>query len=118
MDHIWYWFAYSFLGYCLEKLFAAATRSSHRLRRCFVFLPLCPVYGLALLAVLALPPDMTGSFWRLALYGGLTATAVEYAVHFLYERLLGVDHDLAFVAELRRDACGNLFQCFQSLRLQ
>ena len=29
-----------------------------------------------------------------------------------------VDHDLAFVAELRRDACGNLFQCFQSLRLQ
>ena len=90
MDHIWYWFAFSFLGYCLEKLFAAATRSSHRLRRCFVFLPLCPVYGLALLAVLALPPDMTGSFWRLALYGGLTATAVEYAVHFLYERLLGV----------------------------
>ena len=54
MDHIWYWFAYSFLGYCLEKLFAAATRSGHRLRRCFVFLPLCPVYGLALLAVLAL----------------------------------------------------------------
>ena len=48
------------------------------------------MYGLALLAVLALPPDMTGSFWRLALYGGLTATAVEYAVHFLYERLLGV----------------------------
>ena len=36
MDHIWYWFAYSFLGYCLEKLFAAATSSSHRLRRCFV----------------------------------------------------------------------------------
>ena len=90
MDHIWYWFAYSFLGYCLEKLFAAATSSSHRLRRCFVFLPLCPVYGLALLAVLALPPDITGSFWRLALYGGLTATTVEYAVHFLYERLLGV----------------------------
>ena len=46
MDHIWYWFAYSFFGYCLEKLFAAATSSGHRLRRCFVFLPLCPVYGL------------------------------------------------------------------------
>ena len=24
------------------------------------------------------------------MYGGLTATTVEYAVHFLYERLLGV----------------------------
>ena len=43
-----------------------------------------------MLAVLALPPDMTAPFWRLALYGGLTATAVEYAVHFLYEKLLGV----------------------------
>ena len=54
MDHIWYWFAYSFLGYCLEKLFAAATRSSHRLRRCFVFLPLCPVYGFAMVTILLL----------------------------------------------------------------
>ena len=26
----------------------------------------------------------------LAFYGGLTATAVEYAVHFLYDKLLGV----------------------------
>ena len=43
-----------------------------------------------MLAVLALPPDMTDTFWRLALYGGLTATAVEYAVHFLYEKCLGV----------------------------
>ena len=54
MDHIWYWFAYSFLGYCSEKLFAAATRSSHRLRRCFVFLPLCPVYGFAMVTILLL----------------------------------------------------------------
>ena len=54
MEHIWYWFAYSFLGYCLEKLFAAATSSSHRLRRCFVFLPLCPVYGFAMVTILLL----------------------------------------------------------------
>ena len=86
----WLFLLYSFGGYLLEKLYAWARRSSHRVRKCFLLLPLCPVYGLALLTVLALPPDMTGSFWRLALYGGLTATAVEYAVHFLYERLLGV----------------------------
>ena len=79
----WLFLLYSFGGYLLEKLYAWARRSSHRVRKCFLLLPLCPVYGLALLAVLALPPDMTGSFWRLALYGGLTATEVEYAVHFL-----------------------------------
>ena len=81
---------YSLGGFLLEKLYAAVRRSPHRVRKCFLLLPLCPVYGLAMLAVLALPPDMTDTFWRLALYGGLTATAVEYAVHFLYEKLLGV----------------------------
>ena len=30
MDHIWYWFAYSFFGYCLEKLFAAAKSFSRQ----------------------------------------------------------------------------------------
>ena len=42
------------------------------------------------LAVLALPESLSSSFWSLALWGGLAATAVEYAVHVLYDRLLGV----------------------------
>lgn len=88
--YLWSFLTYGFLGYLLEKAFALVTRSRHTVRKGYLLLPVCPVYGLAMLAVLALPPDMTGSFWRLALYGGLTATAVEYAVHFLYERLLGV----------------------------
>ena len=88
--YLWSFLAYGFLGYLLEKVYALVTRSRHTVRKGYLLLPVCPVYGLAMLAVLALPPDMTGSFWRLALYGGLTATAVEYAVHFLYERLLGV----------------------------
>ena len=86
----WLFLLYSFGGYLLEKLYAWARRSSHRVRKCFLLLPLCPVYGLALLAVLALPPDKTGSIWRMALYGGRTASAVEDAVHFLYVRLRGV----------------------------
>ena len=43
-----------------------------------------------MLAAGHLPPSCTEPFWRLVLYGGLTCTAVEYAVHFLYEKLLGV----------------------------
>ena len=86
----WLFLLYSLGGYVLEKLYAAVRRPPHRVRKCFLLLPLCPVYGLAMLAVLGLPPDMTGTFWRLALYGGLTATAVEYVVHLLYEKLLGV----------------------------
>ena len=87
---LWLFWTYSFLGYLLEKGYAAATSSSRQARKCFLLLPLCPVYGLGALAVLALPPGLTGGFWSLALWGGLTATAVEYGVHWLYDRLLRV----------------------------
>lgn len=90
MDRFWIFVMYSFGGYLLEKAFAAVTHSQHRVRKCFLLLPLCPVYGLAMLAVLALPEELTGRLWQLALYGGIAATAVEYAAHFLYEKLLGV----------------------------
>lgn len=85
---LWYFWIYSFLGLLLERLFARVTRAPQRSRRCFLFLPLCPVYGLGMLAVLALPEDLP--LWALILLGGLAATAVEYAVHWAYEALLGV----------------------------
>lgn len=88
----WFWqfLLYSFLGYLLEKGFAALVGSPRQTRKCFLFLPLCPVYGLGVLAVLALPEKLTGSPLGLAVWGGLTATAVEYGVHVVYDRLLGV----------------------------
>ena len=86
---LWYFWIYSFLGYLLEKAFAKVTDAEQQGRKCFLFLPLCPVYGLGMLAILALPePWMRGS--RGVLVGGLTATAVEYAVHWAYDTFLGV----------------------------
>ena len=90
MDYIFYWCAYSFLGFCLEKLFAAATKSEHRLRRCFVFLPLCPVYGFAMVTILLLGAQRLPGPWEQLLLGMLAATVVEYAVHWGYEKAFGV----------------------------
>lgn len=89
MQWFWFFFFYSLGGYGLEKAYAFITRPRHRVRKCFLLLPLCPVYGLAMTAVLRLAGGEE-SFWRLALYGGILCTAVEYAVHFLYEKCLGV----------------------------
>lgn len=86
---LWYFWIYSFLGYCLEKAFAAVTHAEHQVRKCFLLLPLCPVYGLGMGAVLALPDVLKQGLW-VVLFGGLTATAVEYAVHWGYETFLGV----------------------------
>ena len=43
---LWLFWTYSFLGYLLEKAFAWLTRSPQQVRKCFLLLPLCPVYGL------------------------------------------------------------------------
>ena len=89
---VWFCFFifYSFAGYGLEKLFAAVTASPQQVRKCFLLLPLCPVYGLGMLAVLALPAGLTDTVWKLGIYGALAVTTVEFVVHWLYEKLLGV----------------------------
>lgn len=87
MTHwFWYFLIYSFLGYGLEKLFARATHSSRRVRKCFLLLPLCPVYGLAMVAVLALS-EPTFPFWVQAVIGGILCTSVEYIVHYFYDKV-------------------------------
>ena len=83
---LYFWF-YSFLGWMLERAFAAVSRAEFQGRRCFLLLPLCRVYGFGMLGVLALP-DMD---WLLLFFwGGLTATAVEYGYHWACDTLLGV----------------------------
>ena len=52
MAYFWYFLGYGFLGYLLEKLFAALTHAEHRVRKGFLLAPVCPVYGLAMCAVL------------------------------------------------------------------
>ena len=48
MAYFWYFLGYGFLGYLLEKLFAALTHAEHRVRKGFLLAPVCPVYGLAM----------------------------------------------------------------------
>ena len=35
-EWLWYFWMYSFLGYLLEKAFAAVTRAENQVRRCFL----------------------------------------------------------------------------------
>ena len=85
---LWFLF-YSFGGYLLEKLFARLTHSPNQVRKCFLFLPLCPVYGLAMTVLLALLPEGAGPLLRIFL-GGMICTAIEYLVHLFYEKALGI----------------------------
>lgn len=90
MEWFWYFGIYSFLGFCLEVLFARATHQSKRDRKCFFLLPLCPVYGLGALWILALPAPVRQSNLLLFFGSALAATGAEYLMSLFYERLTGV----------------------------
>ena len=83
-------FIYSFLGFLLEVVFARVTRAKKQDRKCLILLPLCPVYGLGALAITHLPGGVRQNPLLLFLFGALAATAVEYAVDWFCDTVLGV----------------------------
>lgn len=88
----WFWifFFYSLAGCFLERVYTRRTTGEARpARRCLLFLPLCPVYGLGVMAVLALPASMRQGLW-LPVAGAAAATAVEFLYHWACEAWLGV----------------------------
>lgn len=87
----WYFLIYSFFGFLLEVAFARATHAAKRDRKCFLLLPLCPVYGLGALGILAAGAVFGDRPLLLALTGGGMATAAEYLVGWFYRRVLGVE---------------------------
>lgn len=93
MEWFWYFVLYSFVGFLLEVGYARVTRSGKQDRKCFLLLPLCPVYGLGAVGVLALlraVPGLWGYPLALAVSGAVVATAAEYLMSVFYERALGV----------------------------
>lgn len=86
----WYFLFYSFLGFALEVVFARVTRSPKRDRKCLYLLPLCPVYGLGALMILALPEAVQHRPLLLFLCGALCATVAEYAADWFCETVLHV----------------------------
>lgn len=86
----WLFFTYSFAGFLLEVAFARLTRAEKQDRKCLFLLPLCPVYGLGAIVVLALSPLAGGRPLLLFLLGGAAATCVEFCYDLLCDRLLHV----------------------------
>lgn len=90
MRWLWYFIIYSFAGFLLEVAFARAIRHPKRDRKCLIFLPLCPVYGLGACLILAVSPLVKSPLW-VALAGGLAATGAELAMGAFYRFALGVE---------------------------
>ncbi len=85
-----FFFFYSFLGFLLEVLYVRLVSQEQKHRKCFLLLPLCPVYGLGAVAILSMPPEWLSRPLLIFVGGGLLATLVEYAVSLFYEWSVGV----------------------------
>ena len=90
MRWLWYFIIYSFAGFLLEVAFARAIRHPKRDRKCFLILPLCPVYGIGACLILLLAPLVKSPLW-VALAGGLAATGAELFMGLFYRFVLGVE---------------------------
>ena len=76
---------YSFLGFLLEVAYAWLRGIRGESRKCLIFLPLCPVYGLGGAVILNMPDLLLRHPLSVFIAGGLLATLVEYAVGLFYE---------------------------------
>lgn len=90
MEFIWYFLFYSALGFLLEVAFTRVTGGTKKDRKCMLFLPLCPVYGVGAVGILLLPSWIQSRPLFLFLAAGLVATGAEYLLSWLYERAWGV----------------------------
>lgn len=90
MEWIWYFLFYSALGFGLEVLYTRLTGGAKKDRKCLLFLPLCPVYGLGAVGILLLPEWLFARPLLLLLAAGAVATGAEYLLSWYYERFWGV----------------------------
>ena len=92
MRVIWLWrfIAYSFCGFLLEVAFARLTGHRKRDRKCFILLPLCPVYGLGAVLILFFAELLAPGPLGVMAVGFFAASAAEYLMGLFYEKALGI----------------------------
>lgn len=83
---LWYFFIYSFIGWCAEIAYAAI---KHRkfMNRGFLNGPLCPVYGVGMVLILLFFGSLKGKFVFLALGCSVMAAVVEFFTGALMEKV-------------------------------
>ena len=72
----WFFFIYSFLGWCGEVCLAASYRKKF-VNRGVVNSPLCPIYGTGAVAFTIFLPELAGDIFFLFLGGMILASFIE-----------------------------------------
>lgn len=84
--YLFIFFVFAFLGWCVEVAYAAV-RHHRFVNRGFLGGPVCPIYGLGVLAVYLILAPLRRYWLLLFLASVLLTSALELAVGFLLDRL-------------------------------
>ena len=84
-DICFYFFVYTFFGWCTEVIFAALTTGKF-VNRGFLAGPVCPVYGFGMVAVVLALRPIAGYTFTLFVGSCLLTSAIEFVTGFLLER--------------------------------
>lgn len=82
----WFYFIYSFIGWCGEVC-VAAIRKKKFINRGFVSSPLCPIYGAGAVAFSIFLPELKENIFFLFLGGVILASFIEFATGALMEKI-------------------------------
>ena len=81
----WFFFIYSFLGWCGEVCLAAFYRKKF-INRGVVNSPFCPIYGTGAVAFTIFLPELKGNLFFLFLGGMILASFIEFVTGALLEK--------------------------------
>lgn len=82
----WFYFIYSFIGWCGEVCIAAVKKKKF-INRGFVSGPFCPIYGAGAVAFAVFLPELTEKPFFLFLGGMILASFIEFTTGALLEKL-------------------------------
>lgn len=83
---MWFFFIYSFIGWCGEVCMAAFKRRKF-INRGFVSSPFCPIYGIGAVAFAVFLPELKSNLFFLFLGGVLLAAFIEFITGVLLEKI-------------------------------
>ena len=86
---ILYFFIYSFIGWCLETIYAFLVLG-HFVNRGFLFGPYCPIYGFGAVLLILLLNNMKGKPIQEFILAAIAFTIFEYIVSYVLEVIFGL----------------------------
>lgn len=86
---LWYFIIFSVIGLIIETAYGFATMGIIESRKGLYIGPFCPIYGVGGAILIFLLDKFRSNKLKLAIYGGILGSVIEYVLSFMLEAIYG-----------------------------